>query len=75
MVLDVNRRRSQQYSQSDFQRAYIMFRYHNRNNRRNVSKQINGRVNNSVWELKQVITDSTVSTQWVEWSYNRFNSF
>ncbi len=46
LVLDVNRRRSQQYSQANFQRVYTMFNYHNGTNRRNVSKQINGRVNN-----------------------------
>jgi len=46
LVLDNNRRRPQQYSQGNFQRAYTMFNYHNGNNRRNVSKQINGRVNN-----------------------------
>jgi hypothetical protein len=41
-ILGVNRRRPQQY----FQRPRPLLNYQNGNNRRNISKQINGRVNN-----------------------------
>ncbi|CAF1263554.1 unnamed protein product [Rotaria sordida] len=41
---NVNRRRTQQYSQGNLQRSGPIFNYHNGNNRRNGPKQINDRI-------------------------------